>query len=211
MNAKQCPICKNSFNKPKLISPTNWNDVIYCSRKCYHDNGRTKIKCVVCRKEIVIKKSNIGKTKTCSQKCASENFSQNAKLRGLGKDSHFKAGSDTAKKISNRMKRKYACGEMEFMKKNWEEASKRWTGKNNPRYKDGLAHGYPLIKVDGKWVNEHRYLIEKKLGRKLIKGEVVHHINGIKNDNRMENLIVMTRAKHLAHHKKERRNKGLKQ
>jgi hypothetical protein len=38
--------------------------------------------------------------------------------------------------------------------------------------------------------------MEQMLGRKLTKGEVVHHINGIKNDNRKENLLVMTQASH---------------
>ena len=52
----------------------------------------------------------------------------------------------------------------------------------------------------GKVVNQHRLLMERHLGRRLTKDEVVHHINHDKRDNRIENLMVMTHQEHSAHH-----------
>ena len=79
-------------------------------------------------------------------------------------------------------------------------------------------YGYRFIRiyVDGKQrkVLEHRYLMEQQLGRKLDTKEHVHHINGDKLDNTLENLEVMTIAEHNRHHftgiapKNARWNKG---
>ena len=49
---------------------------------------------------------------------------------------------------------------------------------------------------------EHRYVYETTRGITLPKDVHVHHINGIKHDNRPENLIAMTRSAHRQLHLK---------
>ena len=49
------------------------------------------------------------------------------------------------------------------------------------------------------YVYEHRVIMEEKLGRYLVDGEVVHHINGNKQDNRIENLeLLSSQATHMS-------------
>jgi hypothetical protein len=48
--------------------------------------------------------------------------------------------------------------------------------------------------------DEHRVLMEKHLGRTLDTNEVVHHINGDRRDNRIENLQILTLSEHSKLH-----------
>jgi hypothetical protein len=68
------------------------------------------------------------------------------------------------------------------------------------------------------YIFEHKLIGEAKIGRFLEKGEVAHHINGVKTDNRPENILVMTKKEHsylhrykfIAEHNRECSIKGCK-
>jgi hypothetical protein len=131
-------------------------------------------KCSKCSKEFLALKSQqkrLGNGKYCSNSCSK-----------LGK----KLGLDHRRKISEQK-----------------------LGNKNPRYVSGkmTVQGYVLIKnrnhpnANGSgYVLEHRLVMSNFIGRPLRKDEVVHHKNKDRSDNRLENLEVLTRAEHSAHH-----------
>jgi len=60
--------------------------------------------------------------------------------------------------------------------------------------------GYKRLSVNGEFIFEHRFVVEKFLRRKLRASEVVHHLNGDKLDNRIDNLQVMSNSDHCKEH-----------
>ena len=71
-------------------------------------------------------------------------------------------------------------------------------------YKYIYKPNHPNAIKGGRYVAEHRLVLEDKIGRLLTNDEVAHHKNGDKQDNRPENLELMTFSKHSSHHAKER-------
>ena len=78
------------------------------------------------------------------------------------------------------------------------------SGARNSRWRGGRAfdHGYARVRTDrpGKYPMEHRLVAEGMIGRPLMKGEVVHHINGDILDNRPDNLQVLSNSEHVLLH-----------
>ena len=65
--------------------------------------------------------------------------------------------------------------------------------------------GYKQFKDSlGVYRREHRLVMSKHLGRNLLRSELVHHINGNRTDNRIENLEIMSFSDHTKHHGKNR-------
>jgi len=63
------------------------------------------------------------------------------------------------------------------------------------------SNGYIQIKIEKKWYPEHRYIIEKFIGRKLLSTEVVHHIDRDKINNSLSNLMIFHNQKaHASFH-----------
>ncbi len=69
-------------------------------------------------------------------------------------------------------------------------------------------HGYVRIKVAdeaGRWAIEHVVVMEKRIGRKLHRGEIVHHIDGNRQNNSDDNLYLC--RNHVHHQEVERQLK----
>jgi hypothetical protein len=90
-------------------------------------------------------------------------------------------------------------------------------GDKHPGWKGGrvYSHGYivssgmhthPMADSRGQ-VREHRLIMAEYLGRNIEPWEDVHHINGIRDDNRIENLEVLNHRDHIS---KDNAQKGKK-
>jgi len=99
------------------------------------------------------------------------------------------------------LQRKYIRGHNSKM-----ETHPSWKGgiEDTEGYKVIIIHDHPFADKRGR-VRLHRYIMEEYLGRYLQPDEIVHHINEIRDDNRIENLILLSnRRKHnTIHHKKD--------
>jgi len=94
----------------------------------------------------------------------------------------------------------------------------KYKNENHHLWKGGkyIENGYVMVKADSHpnanergYVAEHRLVIEKQIGRFLSSDEVVHHINRVRGDNRLENLeLKVNNSEHIKEHKTARNLNG---
>lgn len=105
------------------------------------------------------------------------------------------------KNINNLGRTTYYCSRQCYY------TSKKGNSKKGFRYSWGYKYlfmpNHPFAN-DGKYVAEHRLVIEKNIKRYLTNKEIVHHINGNKLDNNIKNLVLITRQKHGSIHNTSR-------
>lgn len=172
---KKCIVCGSEFSVP----PARVNTAMFCGKACKakhasekYKQGQVKCSCGQCGKEFYVPQSrhDRGNGKFCSNKCRNESM--------VGK-SFTPAGIDGATV-------KHSAGYI------LERCS------NHPFNVDGYVMQHRLIieRVMRKKAPDHHFLVEIDSVKYLKRGIEVHHVNEIKHDNRIQNLIACTSAGH---------------
>lgn len=188
-----CELCGGEFTVPYRSIKKN-----YCSHTCANQASaprrrkRTKYTCEVCGKEFEVSTSSIrlrmkkGEIRFCSKECMGKGTRTGEIMKCLSCGNEFY----TTRKSEGKGK---FCST---------DCAHKYRKQQNGLGGYWYENKYKVLWNGGNPIKEHIKVMEDCLMRKLTDDEVVHHINGIKDDNRIENLKLMRKSEHSSYHRK---------
>lgn len=162
--------CGNTFNRKRQQ---------YCSHECWSEAIR--LPRAICAREDCSVKVRLPVHKFCSRACYAKSRNRirlTCALPGCDNTVRQKR-TKYCSRTCGAMSRRVAIGATRRAKKGYIEI----------RVQQG-----PSGATKGDWTLEHRYVMEQHLGRSLAAHEEIHHKNGARDDNRIENLELWSRS-----------------
>lgn len=161
----------------------------YCSPECYHKGqlGRKTVTlvCPVCGRQFERQPAQTKGRKTifCSRECQHQGATRRLQPPPREELERLYEELGTVEAVSKQLRVSTAT-------------ARRWVILDlgiTPHHRRGTrriaSNGYVRVKVgENGWQSEHRVVMERWLGRPLLLTETIHHRNGDRTDNRIENL-----------------------
>lgn len=210
---RTCRVCGTNFEVPSNGPKTGKTAKIYCSPTCNLEakaarrSGRKAtaraerhpLACIRCgasftptnnwRQKICLDcRTPSGGRRAASRICerCGEEFSARANGRGEWCDPCMERGCSVAGCAKSLRSIPYCEMHWHRLRRHGDVEAGRTNQERGKGHID--KNGYRIISRDGRRMCEHRFVMEDVLGRSLLPNESVHHKNGVRHDNRPENL-----------------------